>query len=406
MIPSARKAFNASFTDERYNAFKLACQERFNKQIEFKICETPVFVDAAFSKQVIEAGEAIIDQILEPAFVAMTEQAIPKDLYVPGDEGRPTVIALDFGICRDTNGGLIPQLIEMQGFASLYAWQHELGRNYRRFFDVPDDVDHLFGGLDETAYREVLRKAIVADHDPKEVILLEIEPDKQKTWIDFYLTREMLGIEPVCISAVLREGKQLYYMHNGEKRRIKRIYNRLIFDELAGRADLQRQWNLTEEADVEWVCHPNWFFRISKYTLPFIQHASVPQTLFLKDLQSAPTDLENWVLKPLFSFAGHGVIFNITPEAMSNAMQEPENFILQRKVTYAPVVETLDEPAKAELRLMYIWEKDSARPRLVINLARLSKGMMIGVDFNRNKTWVGGTVGYYAVSGDPDGYRE
>ena len=185
-------------------------------------------------------------------------------------------------------------------------------------------------------------------------------------------------------------------MHAGEKVRIKRIYNRLIFDELAGRDDLQRQWNLIEPADVEWVCHPNWFFRISKYTLPFLKHPSVPATLFLKDVHEIPADLDKWVLKPLYSFAGHGVVFHVTPADIEKAMLNPEHFILQRKVTYDPVVETLDEPAKAELRLMYVWKKDSDRPQLVINLARLSKGVMIGVDYNRNKTWVGGTVGYYA----------
>ncbi len=396
MITAARKAFNASFTDEKYAQFTRACQERFNKQIEFKICETPVFVDKLFADQVIAAGEAILDQLLDADFLQHTDAAIPDRWRVPGEEGKPVVIALDFGICTDEQGNRIPQLIEMQGFASLYAWQHALGQNYRTYFDVSSEVSHLFNGLNNESYRDLLHEVFLAGHDPKEVILLEIEPDKQKTWIDFYLTREMLGIEPVCISQIIKEGTSLYYMHAGEKVRIKRIYNRLIFDELAGRDDLQRQWNLIEPTDVEWVCHPNWFFRISKYTLPFLKHPSVPATLFLKDVQEIPADLEKWVLKPLYSFAGHGVVFHVTPADIEKAMLNPEHFILQRKVTYDPVVETLDEPAKAELRLMYVWKKDSDRPQLVINLARLSKGVMIGVDYNRNKTWVGGTVGYYA----------
>lgn len=396
MITSARKAFNASFTDEKYAEFTRACQERFNKQIEFKICETPVFVDKPFADLVIASGEEILDQLLNETFLQHTDAAIPERWRVPGEEGKPVVIALDFGICTDENGNRIPQLIEMQGFASLYAWQHELGLNYRKIFDVTSEANHLFNGLDGDTYKALLHEVFLSGYDPKEVILLEIEPEKQKTWIDFYLTREMLGIEPVCISQIVREGTALYYYNAGEKIRIKRIYNRLIFDELAGRDDLQRQWNLIEPADVEWVCHPNWFFRISKYTLPFLKHPSVPDTLFLKDVQEIPTDLDKWVLKPLYSFAGHGVVFHVTPADIEKAMQNPEHFILQRKVTYDAVVETLDEPAKAELRLMYLWKKDAPRPQLVINLARLSKGVMIGVDYNRNKTWVGGTVGYYA----------
>lgn len=396
MIPEIRSAFNAAFTEEKYAAFTLACQERFNKKIEFKICETPVFVSAEFSRSVKAAGEAIIDQLTDQAFLRHTDAAIPDMWRVPGEEGKPVFLALDFGICVDDAGNLIPQLIEMQGFASLYAWQHELGRQYRQFYPIPEEVHHLFNGLDDIAYRKLLRDTIIGDHDPREVVILEIQPDHQKTWIDFYLTREMLGIQPICISDVIVEGTQLFYILNGEKTRIKRIYNRLIFDELAQRNDLSIQWNMTTPADVEWVCHPNWFFRISKYTMPFLKHASVPQTLFLDQVEEIPSDLENWVLKPLFSFAGHGVIFNVTPADIERAMPQASNFILQRKVQYAPVVQTPDEPAKAELRLMYLWLPGSDRPTLVTNLARLSKGVMIGVDYNRNKTWVGGTVAYYA----------
>jgi len=238
---------------------------------------------------------------------------------------------------------------------------------------------------------------IVGDHDPKEVILLELQPEHQKTWIDFYLTRSMIGIEPVCISDIIREGNKLYYMRDGLKTRVKRIYNRLIFDELLQRKDLQLQWNLTEEADVEWVCHPHWFFRISKYTLPFIQHACVPETLFITDSFHIPDDTSQWVMKPLYSFAGHGVIFDVKKEDILHAKQTPGHYILQKKETYKPVIRTPDETAKMELRLMYLWEENKQRPTLVTNLVRLSKGVMIGVDYNKNKTWVGGTVGYWEL---------
>lgn len=395
MIPSIRTAFNTAFTEAQYEAFRISCQERFNKQIEFKICETPVFISKEFGDKLKQAGDDIIRMLMDPSFNKEADKAIPPHCFVPGEEGKPVFIALDFGICTDTEGNLIPQLIEMQGFASLYAWQHALGTGYKKYFPIPDTVDHLFNGLDEKAYVQLLRNAIIGTHDPASVVILEIEPHKQKTWIDFYLTREMLGIQPVCISEIIKEGNTLYYMLDGNKTRINRIYNRLIFDELAGRPDLQRQWNLVEPADVEWVCHPNWFFRISKYTLPFLKHPAVPETIFLTELNNIPAHLEEWVLKPLFSFAGHGVIFNVTEADLRKAMETPEHFILQKKVTYKPVIATLDEPAKAEIRLMYIWEPEKDHPTLVINLARLSKGVMIGVDYNKNKTWVGGTVGYF-----------
>jgi len=397
MIKEIRQQYNAAFDEDTYQRFFKTCYERFDKKIEFKVCETPVFIPAGFRDELIQAGEQIIDTICTPDFIPRSQKAIPENLFVPGDENKPTFLALDFGICQDENGNLIPQLIEMQGFASLYAWQHELGIRYRQFFNIPQDVNHLFNDLSNDAYIELLRKTIVADHDPKHVILLEIEPDKQKTWIDFYLTREHLGIEPVCISKIIKEGRQLFYEKNGEQLQVKRIYNRLIFDELLLRTDLAKQWNLTDDADVEWVCHPNWFFRISKYTLPYLKSKYVPETYFVKDLPAIPADLENWVLKPLFSFAGHGVVFDVKPGDIENVMDKGEHFILQRKVSYKPVIETLDVPAKCELRLMYIWEENKSRPTLVINLVRLSKGVMIGVDYNKNKTWVGGTVGYYEI---------
>jgi len=395
MIPQIRHEYNQAFTEKKYQDFFQACQQRFNKQIEFKVCETPIFIPADFTAKVIAAGNDIIDLICAPGFKSKSDNAIPKNVFVPGDEGKPVFIALDFGICKGENETLIPQLIEMQGFASLYAWQHELGKQYKAHFDIPDSVNHLFNGLTEADYIKLLKDNIISEYNVENVIILEIEPDKQKTWIDFYLTKEMLGIEPVCISKIIKEDNQLFYILKGVKTQIKRIYNRLIFDELLLRNDLIRQWNLIEPVDVEWVCHPNWFFRISKYTLPFIKSKYVPETLFVADLQTVPVDLENWVLKPLYSFAGQGVIFNVTAADVERVIPNGKDFILQRKVTYQPVVATLDDFAKAELRLMYIWEKDKERPTLVTNLARLSKGEMIGVDFNKNKTWVGGTVGYY-----------
>ncbi len=395
MISDARKKYNETFTQAKYDQFIADSNSDINHEISFKICETPVFIPADYRDKLIQAGNEILDIICKEDFSQKSQQAIPQINFVPGDEGKPVFIALDFGICENAVGELIPQLIEMQGFASLYGWQNALGNNYRKHFEIPDNVSHLFNGIDEQQYIDLLKRNIIGDYKPEEVIILEINPTQQKTWIDFYLTKEMLGIEPVSITDIIKEGDNLFYLKGNKKIQIKRIYNRLIFDELAENKDLQCAWNLTEKANIEWVCHPNWFFRISKYTLPFIKSRFVPETLFLNEIKEMPADLENYVLKPLFSFAGHGVVFNITPEALEHAKQHAENYILQRKVTYKSVIKTLDDPAKCEIRLMYVWDKNLPRPTLATNLTRLSKGEMIGVDYNKNKTWVGGTVGYF-----------
>ena len=120
----------------------------------------------------------------------------------------------------------------------------------------------------------------------------------------------------------------------------------------------------------------------------------MPQTFFLNEVKELPDGLENYVLKPLFSFAGQGVKIDITQEDI-DSINDPQNFILQRKVKYADVIETPDIPAKVEIRMMYLWLEGDARPHLATNLARMSKGKMIGVRYNKDKEWVGGTVAYF-----------
>lgn len=394
MLQEYRKQYNANFTGETYDAFFRSLYERFPYKIDFKVCETPVFIPSQLKEKLLAAGEDIINVICRKDFKQITERAVPKHLAVAHEDEQTVFLALDFGICTNADGEILPQLIEMQGFASLHGYQHELGKKYKEYFHIADGVDHLFNGLTHESYTTMLRTTILGEHKPENVILLEIEPEKQKTWIDFWITKEITGIEPVCISKIKKEGKELFYYLHGKKTKIHRIYNRLIFDEFELRKDLQTEWNITDETDVEWVNHPNWFFRISKYTLPFIKSRYVPETFFLHELKEIPQDLQNWVLKPLFSFAGSGVIFDVKKEDIAD-IKDKENFILQKKVNYISCIETLDIPAKCEVRLMYIWEKDKPRPTLAINLVRLSKGAMIGVNFNKGKSWVGGTVGYF-----------
>jgi hypothetical protein len=304
---------------------------------------------------------------------------------------------LDFGICTDKNGGLTPQLIEMQGFPSLYFFQHMLAESYRKHFDIPAEMHHLFGGLTPESYIELMREVIVGNSKPENVVLLEIEPEKQNTRIDFWGTAKYLGIKVLCLSKVLREGRDLYYLdEQNRKIAIERIYNRIIFDELEKRNDLPRAWDMTTEVNAEWVGHPNWFFRISKHTLPFMQSAFVPETHFVSELKTIPTDLENWVLKPLFSFSGQGVMINVTREDVEK-VDDPSNYILQRKVEYVAGIETPnpEEPSKCEIRMMLLWNKNWEKPRLVNNLIRMSKGEMVGVRYNKGKDWVGASVGFF-----------
>ena len=292
-------------------------------------------------------------------------------------------------------GELEPQLIEMQGFPTLYGFQVYYPEVIEKNFSIPSNFSHYLNGYNRQTYIDMLRKLIIGDLPVENVILLEIKPEIQKTRIDFSCTKDYTGIEVVCLTKLIQEGRKLYYLKGGKKTEVKRIYNRIIFDDLnANKESLGDVVDITQDLDVEWMPHPNWFYRISKYTLPFIDHPYVPQTFFLNEVKELPDSLENYVLKPLFSFAGQGVKIDITQDDI-DSITDPQNFILQRKVKYADVIETPDIPAKVEIRMMYVWLEGDTRPHLATNLARMSKGKMIGVRYNKDKEWVGGTVAYF-----------
>ena len=395
MVPSLRNAFNSSFSTEKYEAFLNDLNNTYPGAIEFRVAETPVFIDKTFRDKMIEACESIVDVITDEDFHSLTQRSIPPGETVPNENAHSHMIAFDFGICLNSANELEPQLIEMQGFPTLYGFQVFYPDHLRKHFPFPDNYNQFLGGYDRESYLADLKELLLGTHDPEQVILLEILPHEQKTRIDFYCTELYTGIKPVCITELEQEGKKLYYQKDGLRTQVKRIYNRVIFDDLKSQKDkLGNFVDITQDLDVEWVPHPNWFYRISKFTLPFIRHPYVPSTWFLNELKQVPADLENYVLKPLFSFAGQGVVIDVTT-ADIESIKDPENWILQKKVNYAEVIPTPNVPAKAEIRIMYIWKDEWERPRPATNLARLSKGKMIGVRYNKDKDWVGGSVALF-----------
>ncbi len=344
----------------------------------------------------MKAADEIIDFIVRPDFKSLMAGALPAHLHVPNDDEHTLFLALDFAVCTEEGSKeLVPRLIEMQGFPSLFGYQDFLGSKFREHYQIPENLDIHFGES-SAQYWQRLQKAIVGNHDPENVILLEIDPMKQNTAIDFLVTKHHLGIEPVHLGDIIIRDRKLFYKKNGIEVPVHRIYNRVIFDELLAKTDLKTDFHLTEDVDVEWAGHPNWFFYISKYTMPFIHSEAIPECKFLSDYTTFPPDLENYVLKPLFSFSGSGVIFNVEEKDIhSIPFHERKNFLLQRKVHYEPVIQAPDGLVKTEIRLLFLWDKEAARPELITNLARLSRGEMIGVKFNKDKTWVGGSVCFF-----------
>lgn len=392
MVSEIRKKFNSEFTEEKYKAFLNDINSTYGIKVEFRIAETPIFIGREFKEEILSAVSEIVSVLTSEEYKKLSLKAIPEGMETPGDPGFSEMLALDFAICRDDDGKLVPRLIELQGFSSLFFYELLQNYMYRKYFKIDERYGGLFNIHKPDEYIEILKKVILADCKPENVILLEIEPEKQKTRIDFECCKRAIGVNPVCVTRIEKSGKDLYYTHEGKKIPIYRIYNRVIFDELSKRNDLKLNFSFNEDLNVKWIPHPNWFFRISKFSLPYIKSKYVPETRFLSDIVSYPDDIENYVLKPLFSFAGSGVKYDVTHE-MLDKIEDRGNYILQRKVIYEPVIETPDEPAKAELRLLFV-HKDK-KPFLVNNLVRLSKGKMMGVDFNKDKTWVGSSLAYF-----------
>jgi hypothetical protein len=395
MHSELRARFNADFTAERYANLLRAANETEYWPVDFRISESPLFLTDDFAAEIQQAAENIVAQLRTPEFARHARTAIPPGLEVPGETPHPIFLAVDFAVC-DEGGRLTPRLIELQGFPSLYAFQLFLVGCMRAAFPaVPPDWKSFFSGYNEESYTALLRRMIVGDADTENVILLEVEPEKQSTRIDFACTDSLLGVRPVCLTEVTKRGRQLFYRRDEREVRIERIYNRVIFDELLRRPDLKPGFNFQDEIDVKWVGHPNWYFRISKHSLPYLksEHAA---PAFFADAFPAGERIEDYVLKPLYSFAGLGVDLNPTWEKLA-ALPDPRAWIMQKKVAYADFVPTTDGPrSKAEIRMMFIWPEDG-EPVLVNNLVRMSQGEMMGVKFNKDKTWVGASIALHAV---------
>jgi glutathionylspermidine synthase len=391
MIRSQRTTFNGNFSEEKYQSFLSQLGDGYPK-IPFRVAESPVFIPDDLRQKLITAGEEIIKVIKQPNFKSLTQKAIPNNWEVPNENDHPHFLTFDFGLCKNEDDKIVPMLIELQGFPSLYGFQAHLANTYKKAYQLDPNLTPYFNGLTDQRYFDLLKKVIVGSYDAKEVVLMDVDAPNQKTAIDFFVTANKIGVKILSISDIKQEGNKLFYVDGDQKIQIKRIYNRLIFDEVANdEAIFNQGFDPRTELDVEWITHPNWFYRISKYTMPFLSGEFVPETKFLNELNTIPTDLENYVLKPLFSFAGMGVIIDVQPEDIAT-IKDSENWILQRKVTYEPVVESPNGGVKAEVRLMYLWP-DGEEPQLCINLARLSRGKMIGVRYNADFDWVGGTVG-------------
>lgn len=396
MDPRYRSLFNSQFTPALYERYKADLTRRTGCEFEFRLAESPLFLPEDFTRRATGAATAILEQLSDPALIEKMKAAIPERWNTPGMDALPNLAQVDFAVVREADGTLVPKLIELQGFPSLTSMQIIQRDAWNATLATMQGLDRewscWFSGYDRASFLELARRTIVGDHDPAEVILMDLDPPRQKTYPDFAATKLLFGVDAVDPTTLTKRGNQLFRGNT----RVRRIYNRVVFDELISKG-VALPFDYRDELDVEWAPHPNWYWVWSKYSLPFLRHESVPRATFVSDLDGIPDDLTRYVLKPLFSFAGGGV--NVEPtRADVEAIPEAERhaWCLQEKIEYEPALQAADGGGvKIEIRLMFLRPDDEAKPILSQNLIRLSRGKMLGVDFNKQFTWVGSSVGLH-----------
>ena len=418
MIEELRRRFNENYRPGAYGALLERLDRECGTHVKFRVAETPVFLPAELIQQMALSGQQLADSIMaSPEELAAARAAIPPGYRVAGETPRPHFLTADFALIRGADGSLEPRLVEIQAFPSVFGFQAVLCNQYQAAYGLPAELECFSGGMSEQAYWALLRQTIVGEHDPATVVLADVDPEHQKTRPDFEVTAKRLGIAVADIAAVEAVGEQLHYRNkSGKLTPIRRIYNRAIADELIARRielkfDLERRW------DVEWAGHPNWYFLISKISIPALaeKFAVVPPAVFVDEfldgagrakLAGAGVELPDagdgsaacseLLLKPLFSFAGKGIEFEPTQERLEAIpREERRNYLLQQRMRFEPTIETPFGLTQAEIRILYAWP-DGGRLTPAMSLVRLGRGKMMGVDHNRDLEWVGASAAFVA----------
>jgi hypothetical protein len=394
VIPSLRARFNHAWTESRYTEFLRLLYDRVGVPIEFPVSETPCFFPRTFMDDLAEAGIELTHQALTGDAAAAAERVVPDRFRGPNQGDVPQFVQVDFGLVRNESGAIEPRLVELQAFPSLYGFQIALADAYSAAFALGNDTLHThLDGLTREEYLAIARRAIVGDHKPSDVVLMEIDPRRQKTLPDFEMTERLWGVRAVDTGDVVREGRRLLYRRDGRLAPIRRVYNRVIPDELEQK-QIALPFDYRDDLEVEWAGHPAWFFRVSKFSIPWLRHPSVPRTWFLSEVDALPLERERLLLKPLFSFAGGGIVFAPTDEQLRAIPREKrDRYILQERLSFEPVIDTPEGPTQVEIRLMYVW---TDRQRPVLPLLRMGRGKMMGVDHHKGLRWVGASAAFIA----------
>jgi hypothetical protein len=454
VIPEFRSRFNRQFRSSQYELLYSLLERGCGSPIAFRVAETPIFLPFTMLDELARSGAALARALVaDRGYLDAARKAIPKGYVVARETPHPNFLTADFALIRyekapgderarwgdgavgDENtpgperapgyeslgGGLVPRLVEIQAFPSVFGYQDVLNSAYREAFGLPESLGTYLGALDEAGYWELLRKTILGNHAPENVILAEVDPMNQKTLPDFLVTARRLGIKVVDIRSLRAEGNRLWYQgDSGGWVPIHRIYNRAIADELIAR-NVELPFALDGDWDVEWAGHPNWYFLISKFSIPWLfsdlgRFPVVPPGVFLDDFLDGDgkdrliaagvplpatagpdTIYGELLLKPLFSFAGKGIQFEPSQAQLEEIPRSRRgDYLVQQRMHFEPTIATPHGLTQAEIRILYLWP-DGGELTPALSLVRLGRGKMMGVDHNKNQEWVGASGAFYPV---------
>src|SRR5437764_2148773 len=170
MDPQLRSQFNADFSAEKYDALLRCVNEAVRWPADFRISETPIFLTQEFTDEAVASARIIEAQTRTAEFKRHAASAIPAGLEVPNESSHPEFLIVDLGICVE-EGRLVPRLIELQAFPSLFGFQFMLLGCMRRAFPaIPSNWTSAFSGLHDHEYIELLRRTIICGAHPEDVI--------------------------------------------------------------------------------------------------------------------------------------------------------------------------------------------------------------------------------------------
>ena len=341
----------------------------------------------------------IVDQLSRPALLAELKQIIPGRYDTPGMDPLPNCVQVDFAITPAPGGGLEGKVVELQAFPSGYAMMTVFADAWDAELKTQPGLegDWTCCVLPRAEAMALMRDTILGGERPEHVALVDFEPHQQKTVPDFVATEKLFGVESACATELVKEGRKLFRHKDGKLIPLRRIYNRMVFDELETEG-VPAAVRVEREARRHLVQPPQLVLAMEQ-VLTAVPRAPrrCPRRRSSRISKTLPADLSRYVLKPLFSFAGAGVVIDVTPEDIARVPAEQRHgWVLQKKIVYAPAIHAPDgTEVKAEVRVMLLRPPEAPKLRPAIHLVRLSRGKMLGVDQNRGLTWVGASVGLW-----------